>query len=134
MAKDSGWDLSRENRRKRLRLLRIKMKMNQQEFAAWVGIPYKKWNHYERGYEVPRDAAFILVQKFKGLTHEWIWYGRQEGFRFQNPKLLDQLNKLAEAEQKLAPAQPGEPEYARIIRDQPPKPSRPKRAKFMLEG
>lgn len=62
--------------RQRLQLLReIVSGENQQEFAERLGIPFKRWNNYERGYPVPRETAFILMDKIKGLSVEWIWFG-----------------------------------------------------------
>jgi DNA-binding XRE family transcriptional regulator len=90
-----GYDEDKNKRKLRLRALRKYMRMNQVEFSDWVGINYKKWNHYENGYGVPRDAAFIIAMKFQGkLTLDWIWFGRPLG----DERLLNDLNRLIEEE------------------------------------
>lgn len=61
--------------RKRVRLVRIYHGMNQTEFARFLGFDYKQWNHYERGYPMPRQAAFILREKIPGLSIDWLWFG-----------------------------------------------------------
>lgn len=64
-----------EDYKERLRLLReIYAGDNQQEFAERIGIPFKRWNNYERGYPVPRETAFILMEEL-GVSVEWLWYG-----------------------------------------------------------
>lgn len=62
----------------RLRMLReIISGENQQEFAERLGIPFKRWNNYERGYPIPRETAFILMEKFRGISVEWLWFGME---------------------------------------------------------
>ena len=64
-----------EDYKKRLKLLRqIYAGDNQQEFAERIGIPFKRWNNYERGYPVPRETAFVLMEEL-GVSVEWLWYG-----------------------------------------------------------
>jgi transcriptional regulator with XRE-family HTH domain len=64
-----------EDYKKRLKLLReIYAGDNQQEFAERIGIPFKRWNNYERGYPIPRETAFILMEEL-GVSVEWLWYG-----------------------------------------------------------
>lgn len=61
---------------RRLKLLReIISGENQIEFAERLGIPFKRWNNYERGYPVPRETAFALMEKFPGISVEWLWFG-----------------------------------------------------------
>lgn len=72
--KIKGFDV--EAYRHRLRLLReIISGANQTEFAEKLGIEFKRWSNYERGYPVPRETAFLLMEKFPGLSVEWIWFG-----------------------------------------------------------
>ena len=59
----------------RLRLLReILSGDSQVEFAKMLGIPWKRWSTYERGYPIPRETAWLLWDKFD-ISIEWIWYG-----------------------------------------------------------
>jgi transcriptional regulator with XRE-family HTH domain len=69
----NGWD--EEGYRRRIRLLRRVLGMNQTQFAAHVGIDYKKWNHYECGYPVSRETAFMLRQKIDWFSADWLWHG-----------------------------------------------------------
>jgi transcriptional regulator with XRE-family HTH domain len=67
-----------EEYKERLKMLReIVSGENQQDFADRIGIPFKRWNNYERGYPIPRETAFILMEKFKGVSLEWIWFGME---------------------------------------------------------
>lgn len=60
----------------RLKLLRqIISGENQQQFADRLGIDMKRWSNYERGYPVPREVAFLLMEKFPGISIEWVWFG-----------------------------------------------------------
>lgn len=74
MAKIEGFDVAAY--RTRLRLLReIVSGENQVEFSQRLGIPFKRWSNYERGYPVPRETAFLLMKKFPGISVEWLWFG-----------------------------------------------------------
>lgn len=64
---------------RRIRLLRGLFGESQTEFAFRLGIPFKKWNHYERGYPLSRETAFILQQKVPGISTDWIWFGNEKG-------------------------------------------------------
>jgi transcriptional regulator with XRE-family HTH domain len=83
--------------RRRIRLLRKLFGENQTEFAARVGIPYKRWHHYERGYPIPRETAFILHDKVPGISTDWIWFGREGNL---DAGLRDRLRKLERQEAK----------------------------------
>jgi transcriptional regulator with XRE-family HTH domain len=74
LKKIDGFDVAGYVRR--LRLLReIVSGENQTEFAGRLGIPFKRWSNYERGYPVPRETAFILMKAFPGISVEWLWFG-----------------------------------------------------------
>lgn len=64
----------------RLRILRVYSRSpNQTAFAARYGFELKSWNNYERGFSLPSWAAIQLVQKFPGLTLDWIYLGKEDG-------------------------------------------------------
>jgi transcriptional regulator with XRE-family HTH domain len=89
---------------KRIQMLRRLHGMNQTEFAAFIGVPYKKWNHYERGYPVSRETAFILRRKitaFKFST-DWLWHGDTRGLA---PGTLAQLQAFEKQDRKAQLAQ-----------------------------
>jgi transcriptional regulator with XRE-family HTH domain len=80
----------------RLRLLRRALGMNQAQFTAFVGIGYKKWNHYERGYALSRETAFLLHDKLRDVlpvTIDWLWWGDTRGLA---QGTIEQLNALRE--------------------------------------
>jgi transcriptional regulator with XRE-family HTH domain len=98
-----------EARVARLKLVRVLYGESQQEFAARIGVPYKRWNRYELGASVPRDAVFNLYEKI-GLSPEWVWFGRTGNLtkewreRIQNGKAVAKQIAAAEAEVAAAEA------------------------------
>jgi hypothetical protein len=79
--------------KRRLQVLRIVTSgSNQQEFADFIDVPVKRWANYERGYPVPREIGFILVEKIKGVSVDWIWFGWDKNLSPEFKK------KLADAE------------------------------------
>lgn len=97
----------------RLRLLReIISGENQMDFAKRLGIPFKRWSNYERGYPVPRETAFLLIQKFPGISVEWVWFGMTGNL---SQHYLDRI-KAAEALEKelLSAARAAEKAQARL--------------------
>src|SRR3954471_643281 len=69
---------SEEAYQRRLRLLReIVAGDNQAEFADRLGIAFKRWSNYERGYPVPREVAFVIMKKLPGISVEWLWFGME---------------------------------------------------------
>lgn len=111
MRQIDGFDTTAYQRR--LRLLReIISGENQQDFAARLGIPFKRWSNYERGYPVPRETAFLLMAKFPGISVEWVWFGltgnlsqhyadKIKAAEAHERELLRAVRKAAEAEEKL---------------------------------
>jgi DNA-binding XRE family transcriptional regulator len=59
----------------RVRAMRRMVGMNQKEFTAHIGIPYKRWNHYENGFPMPREAAWVLYEKFRWWSSDWMYFG-----------------------------------------------------------
>jgi transcriptional regulator with XRE-family HTH domain len=60
---------------RRIKLLRRMHRMNQIEFARYIGVRYKRWNHYECGYPMTRETAIALRARIKGLSIDWLWWG-----------------------------------------------------------
>lgn len=62
-------------------------------FAATIGIEYKRWNNFERGYPLPRDMAIHLVKAVHGLTLDWIYLGREDGLSIALQRALAEAEK-----------------------------------------
>jgi transcriptional regulator with XRE-family HTH domain len=98
--KIAGFDTAAYQRR--LKLLReIVSGENQQEFAERLGIPFKRWNNYERGYPVPRETAFLLMQRFPGISIEWLWFDMKGNL---SPFYRDKIEAAEKAEREHAKA------------------------------
>jgi hypothetical protein len=67
-----------EDYRRRVRLLRKLYSMDQKQWSEFIGIHYKKWNHYERGYPVSRESQVTLRQKL-GISIDWLCFGDPSG-------------------------------------------------------
>jgi hypothetical protein len=79
--------------RRRIRLLRKLKGMNQTEWTAFTGIAYKKWNHYERGYPISREALWIIHDRLPGISTDWIWFGRMLGLAPDLKRRLERLER-----------------------------------------
>lgn len=86
-----------EEYRRRLVILRRLYDETQVQFAARLEIPFKRWNHYERGYPLPRETAMLLHERCPGITADWIWYGLEEhlptGLRKRIKEIERELNR-----------------------------------------
>ena len=93
-----GFDV--DEYRQRLRILReIVSGDNQSEFAKRLGIDFKRWSNYERGYPVPREIAFLLHKKFPGISIEWIWFGTTKSLSAQYLERIELAKKLDDEQQ-----------------------------------
>jgi hypothetical protein len=99
--------------RLRLKVLRkLFNDMNATEFSEFIGVPYKKWHHYERGYPIARETAFLMIQK--RIPVEWLWFGDYEG-QAERDWILAQLRELLRKEkQALKKGQKKHPAHRRI--------------------
>ena len=101
MKKVEGFDIGAYTAR--LRLLRdIIAGENQSDFARRLGIPFKRWSNYERGYPVPRETAFLICSRFPGMSVEWIWWGWEGNL---SKAYRDKLKAAAEHEAEIAAAE-----------------------------
>jgi len=62
-------------------------------FAARIGIEYKRWNNFERGYSLPRDMGTHLVKAIPGLTLDWIYLNREDGLPIRLQRDLEEAEK-----------------------------------------
>lgn len=58
---------------KRLRRLRIALGFDSQlDFANLLKIEKSRWNNFENGYPLSRDMARRLIEKFPGITRDYL--------------------------------------------------------------
>lgn len=64
----------------RLILLREKFADNSAKYFAdtITGIGYKRWNNFENGSPISKDAIITLCQKLPGISSDWILFGKVE--------------------------------------------------------
>jgi hypothetical protein len=76
MKQIKGFEKHVESYKHRLRLLRVIVAAgSQQDIADALSIDMKRWNNYERGYPLPRETAFLIMEKFPGMSAQWLWFG-----------------------------------------------------------
>jgi hypothetical protein len=85
----------------RLRHLRAVLgERSAKAFAARLGIEYKRWNNFENGSPLSRDAAFILVKAVPGLTLDWLYFGERAGLSYDLAVRLDRAASNGKASTK----------------------------------
>lgn len=90
-------DKDRNDYRHRIKLVRKLHNCNQIKFAKLLGIPYKRWNHYECGYWLTRESAFTLLLHVKGLSFDWLYLGNEKAM---DQTLLRRLKHIEREERK----------------------------------
>lgn len=60
-------------------------------FAAFLGVSVQRYNNFENGSPLSRDAAFRLVQKFPGLSLDWLYFGRTEALPLELARRLGEF-------------------------------------------
>lgn len=71
----------RENSEVTKRLVALRYAISgasQTAFAARIGIEVRRWNNFERGSPLSKEVAFLLVQKFPGVSLDWLYLGKIE--------------------------------------------------------
>lgn len=71
----------------------------QEAFAARLGIPFKRWNQYERGYPIPRETAWLIRQKIANNISDWVWFGDE---KYLDPDFKARIKAAQDAEQDRA--------------------------------
>lgn len=96
----NGFDT--EGYRWRIRVLRkLSGNMSQTDFARHIGIAYKKWHHYESGYPIPRETAFLLRKRCPGFPTDWIWFGDPAGLSSLMVERIQQAERELRAADKV---------------------------------
>mgnify|MGYP001601771837 CR=1 FL=1 len=95
MAKTTKLSESSEVARRLATLRRVVAGESQTAFALQVGIEVKRWNNFERGLPLSKDAAIMLVRKFPGLTLDWLFLGIEDGLPIKLQRELTEAGKAS---------------------------------------
>jgi len=94
MARRMGRNSTKNDVSERLIALRIVVAgENQTRFAAQLGFEIKRWNNFERGLPLSKDAAIQLVTKIPGLTLDWLFLGKEDGLPIKLHRELVEAGK-----------------------------------------
>ncbi len=58
-------------------------------FAAAIGVTPTRWNNVENSGSLSKEIAFKIVQKFPGVTTDYLWLGRMDGMPLQRARQLE---------------------------------------------
>jgi len=81
-------DADRDAFIRRLQILRAITGDNQTEFSKRFGLEHGRWSRYETGYPIPRELAWLIHDKFPGMSIEWLWFGSTASL---SPKYRDAI-------------------------------------------
>jgi hypothetical protein len=97
MARTAPDGLDNTSIARRLRILRHHIAGSEQgsqlRFATQMGIEYRRWNNFERGYPLNREIAVALIRKVHGLTLDWLYLGREDGLSIGLHRELTEAGK-----------------------------------------
>lgn len=111
MRKINGFEQHMAGYKHRLRLFREVIAVrSQQDIADALGIDLKRWNNYERGYPIPREIAFLIREKFPGMSVEWLWWGDMGNLSSKYTR------RLALAEKRLAERDTAQAELEKALK------------------
>lgn len=86
--------------KERMKLVRKKLGLTQEEFADRLGIKRGAISNYEIGRNVPIDAVLSLICKEFGVNGEWLRTGEGEMFAAAPSTVLDALAQEYDLRQK----------------------------------
>lgn len=66
---------------------------SQTAFARLLGIEVKRWNNFERGHPLSKDAAFKIVRAFPNFTLDWVYRGKTDGLPMRLQRELEDAGK-----------------------------------------
>jgi hypothetical protein len=58
-------------------------------FAAAIGVTPTRWNNVENSGSLSKEIAFKIVQKFPGITTDYLWFGRMDGMPLQRVRQFE---------------------------------------------
>ncbi len=94
MARKTSKAIGKNEAATRLVALRLALTgENQTRFAARVGFEVKRWNNFERGLPLSKEAAIQLVKRIPGLTLDWLFLGREDGLPVKLQRELVEAGK-----------------------------------------
>jgi DNA-binding transcriptional regulator YiaG len=73
------------------RIKRIRVAMGYETvppFAQLLGVDRKRWYNFENGFPLPREMAFLLVQRVPGLTLDYVYFGKSDGLPIELARRL----------------------------------------------
>lgn len=65
-----------------------------------MGFEVKRWNNFERGLPLGKEAAFQLVQKIPGLTLDWLFLGKEDGLPVKLQRELLEAEKASTSDKR----------------------------------
>jgi transcriptional regulator with XRE-family HTH domain len=66
----------------------------QSRFADFLGVRGGMLNQVELGHlSLSKAAAFRIVEKFPGVTLEWLWWGDRKGLTVEMAQKLEEATK-----------------------------------------
>ena len=81
-----------EARERAARLAAIRTKLHkirsQREFAAILGVPYPRYNNWERGLPIPAEEAKRIKDATPGITGDYILWGDEAGLSVETWRKL----------------------------------------------
>lgn len=80
----------------RLKLLRRLVSGDSQTaFARLLNIEVKRWNNFERGLPLSKDAAFKIVRALPNVTLDWVYRGRTDGLPVRLQREIEEAGKTS---------------------------------------
>jgi transcriptional regulator with XRE-family HTH domain len=86
---------------KRLKELRKRLGLTQEEFGKKLGLKKSNVSDIERGKVRPKDSLLRLIEQTFSVNPEWLRHGRGEMFLEKKPEPSDALSELFTAMEKL---------------------------------
>lgn len=78
----------------RLQLLRRLVSGDSQTaFARILNIEVKRWNNFERGLPLSKDAAFKIVRALPNVTLDWVYRGKTDGLPVRLQREIEEAGK-----------------------------------------
>jgi hypothetical protein len=82
-----------QERAERLKLIRERLHKtkSQRQFAAVLGIPYSRYNNWERSFPVRVEEAKRIKDATPGITGDYVLWGDESGLSIETWRKLRKL-------------------------------------------